>query len=180
MTAEERKRRFTTALHECAHLVTALAQQSIESGTAYLIPAGGGYASYYSMAQGTAEMVITAAGSWGGKLIRVFPVPPEDPPQPTQPEAGTIAAIRAEAITKHHEGAFESATPDSVQIARYCIEGHETEPRFWAWRYRHINAKARLAVWKHRDAIHKAAQRLYRDGSITITFDDLQAHDVQA
>ncbi len=169
---------WRTCLHEAAHVVVARALNYwntsvsarvdfIEGGGAAIMPRGLSH---------SGEAAATAAGQYGGKLIRFFPAPRRRPirlPPKDTTEAKRARALRevqAEAARLLRKQALTTGS-DEKQVARFCIYFNLTDPKDWTWRFRRIHATARLEVWRHRHEIRKAAVTLFHEGEIVIPGD---------
>jgi hypothetical protein len=176
-------RRWTTSLHEASHgVIGVLFDHEKRPLTAVVLATGAGYCRS-SKIPARADAVVTAAGDYGAKLARIF-AEPEPMPAAGPAEPMDAAAIRAAAVVEiERQATYRRAAAggdDCARVDRYVIELHPGRPREWLRTRRRVCASARLLVWKHREAIRRAAGRLYHAGEITISETDLQPHVADA
>jgi len=166
LTAEDTCiRQWKTCLHEAGHAVagrrllkrtTGAAVFGNGSGVADL---GGGNDVPISFR----EAMAAAAGKAAESLADQY-APPEEPlPVPleiTYPQtAGRLAAGVAKMM------------PDETAIARWCIQGRESQPRLWTRRHRWVYSAADGFVSEYQQEIVDIALRLYERGIVTLLAD---------
>ncbi len=169
-----KRERWATSLHEAAHIEVARALNRWNcSCHAAVLPNGGGLASLPDGLTGWARIVATAAGTYGGKLARIFNTPRRRKSDQPAPGASTAPDVR-DTVATWAQANFSEAVrlaPDEREVARYCIDGHENEPREWGARYRRIHAAARLEVWRNRSRIYETARLIFLNGAAYIRGD---------
>jgi hypothetical protein len=172
-----RAARWTIALHEAAHIVTARALNSWNCKASATIRADGrgGTAELPDGLLPFAEAVATAAGAYGERLP--FP-PPARRRRPPLPPAETAAGMRARAVReiesevaeKSHRLAMAAGT-DPEAVARYCVSTHPGEPDEWRDAFNRVHAEARRVTWELRDTIRAVAVRLFHHGRVELPGD---------
>ena len=61
--------------------------------------------------------------------------------------------------------------PDETAIARWCIQGRESQPRLWTRRHRWVYSAADGFVSEYQQEIVDIALRLYERGIVTLLAD---------
>jgi hypothetical protein len=171
-----RAQRWTTCLHESAHIVTARALCAWNTTAAARVSDDG---------RGAAEMphglsafddaVSSAAGSYGEQLTFDAPARRCRPPLPS---AGTAEGVRARAVRQNqeqaavasHKSAMAAGT-DEQTVAAYCVSLHPGEPQEWVAAHARVHAEARRVTWEHRDEIKRVAVALFHHGAVTLPGD---------
>jgi hypothetical protein len=172
-----RDRRWTTSLHESAHIVVARAMCGWRTTARAVIreDGGGGVATLPSGLSPFAGAVATAAGVYGERLA--FDPPrrrrrPQLPPSTTADGLRQRAAreIGAVAAVDQHRQAIAAGT-DADRVARYCISMHPDDPTEWRGYFDRVHAEAGRLVWQLRAEIERSARRLFHTGEVTLRGD---------
>ena len=164
--------KWRTALHEAAHLQTAilLTHELLRPAvSATLVDEGAtsGIASCAGQLTPFNEAVMTAAGNYGSKLVNEWPRPRSHYRKrqllERQLEQSARGELTAESVRKVFEN-FKGGPSDAEIVAKYCTAFEPNNPSDWALRYEQVHKKARLLVWTHREAIRAIATELFLTG----------------
>ncbi|MFA7174748.1 MAG: hypothetical protein WC340_15325 [Kiritimatiellia bacterium] len=164
--------KWRTALHEAAHLQTALLLthdllRPAVSATLVVEGATSGIASCAGQLTPFNEAVMTAAGTYGGKLVNEWPRPRSHYRKKQlierQLKQSANGELTAESVRKVFQN-YKGGPSDAESVAKFCTSFEPDNPGDWMKRYKRVHAKARLLVWTHRQTIRTIATELYLTG----------------
>ena len=153
---------WRTCLHEAGHVVAGQMLLKRVVGAMVFSDASG----VTNMGAGTAvprsfgEAMATAAGIAAGTLASHYA--PPDIPLPIPLDKAYPEAVEPA------QAAIATVISDDVAIARWCIQGRETQPDMWAKHHDWVHSSAQEFVLENRHAIIEVATVLYGCGIITL------------
>lgn len=154
--------RWTVAIHESAHIITAV----VYGGEALAVEArdGAGLAWSDGRLLPRDRAIVAIAGPRAEQLFADVPPPPTIVPDPLPPlppaspgRAAPTTAIAADGVESQH---------DHTTIAAYCTAALDSCPDFWAHRYAVIYRLAGETLERHRAAVLELAAAIYHRGIV--------------
>ena len=155
--------RWRVCLHEAGHAAAGrhffkrTTRAVVFSNASGVADTGGGGADVPTSFKGA---LVTAAGRAAERLVTAYP-----PPQVALPVPLEVAYPEPAA---HLMADIPILMTDGVAVARWCIEGRETQPDVWAKRHDWVRDAAEDFVAEHQQEIVEAAMGLFARGILTL------------
>lgn len=163
--------RWITAIHEAGHAVAGFVLT--RTRVVMTLHEDGGAAWPLQDMPPTDRAIMTAAGPLAEALAARH-APPEVPltvaaASPSMPPSlPTIESLGTSETAAELKSDLARSPSDHVAIARWCIEGIETQPERWAQRHAWLQTLAARLVRDHEQQIVEAARVLYLRGVVSV------------
>ena len=163
--------RWTVAIHEAGHAVTACALTDARVVTTLHQNVGGAVWTLEELSP-TDHAIMAAAGPLAEPLAERYTAPEIPPPvaSDTPPAAlPTLETVATVEIAAELHSAIARGVPDHVTIARWCIARIEKQPERWAQRHAGLHTLARRIINDHEKSIVEVARVLYLRGVVAVS-----------